>query len=192
MSRSSRSRTTFAYSVRFSRCRPGGGVYGRRWRDRARPRTRRSSPRRRADPGRFIAGRRHHARAQLADHELPRLACRARRWRGPARRRTACAPSPCRPPSRARCGRPCSTCLRNARCSSSLTAGCAGTEARTRRGAAVAGAVRREHPWPAVKAARAPAVRPGHKSRRLRPRSQELGRRAIQHSPDPWRGHTSP
>ena len=79
----------------------------------------------------------------------PRAACapraptswrRARRWRGPAPRPTACAPSPCRPPSRARCGRPCSTCFRNARCSSSLTVGCAGTEARTRRGAGVAGA----------------------------------------------------
>ena len=73
ISRSSRSRTTFAYSVRFRRCSPGGGVNGcRRAIELALERgDHRVEPVR---VGPLDAERRHLAGAHLADDQLPLLA----------------------------------------------------------------------------------------------------------------------
>ena len=64
---------TLAYSVRFSRCSPGGGVYGV-----ARPVELALEPRDHRLVGRRLgpahAGRRHHAGAQLPDDPLPLFA----------------------------------------------------------------------------------------------------------------------
>ena len=108
MSRSSRSRTTLAYSVRFSRCSPGGGVNGfavaielvleRR--------DHRVEVRR---VGALHAERRHLSRAHLAHDQFPLLAVRVHVRRVERVDAPAGAPNPGPRPLPSRCGRPCST-----------------------------------------------------------------------------------
>ena len=106
MSRSSRSRTTLAYSVRFSRCSPGGGVNGFAVRS--------SSFSNEVTIASNSAGLAASSRAAASARRGPcarpaptsRDPCR--RWPDRARPSSGVAPNSALPPSSSRCGRPCS------------------------------------------------------------------------------------